>query len=124
MKDVWVFRLPVPPSLNNLFVNVAGVGRVRGKKYTAWIAATRQRLATQQLPAEPITYHVDVAIKVPKPNRRSDIDNRIKPVLDTLKGARILGDDSQVQRVSAEWSDGTDCIVHVRSIEDAARRVA
>ena len=117
----WVFRLPVPPSLNNLFVNVPGVGRVKGKKYTAWISVARQWLLTQKRPAEPISYICGVDIQVPRSKRKADIDNRIKPVLDTLRSSRILKDDSLVQRVSAEWFDGKDCIVRVRNVESAAR---
>jgi Holliday junction resolvase RusA-like endonuclease len=121
----WVFRLPMPPSTNNLFVNVQGVGRVKGKKYTAWISAAKQWLTTQKRPAEPITYRINMDISVPRVKRgRADISNRIKAVEDICVTSRILKDDSLVERITAEWFDGRDCIVRLSSAEDAARRVA
>ena len=120
MQD-WTFRLPTPPSANNLFVNVPGVGRVKGKKYVAWISAAKQWLMTQKRPQDPITYRVNLDIQVPRPKVRADISNRIKPVEDMLMRGGILKDDSQVQRVTASWFDGPDCKVVV-SPEDAVRR--
>lgn len=119
--DVWVFKLPTPPTANNLFVNVQGVGRVVSKKYTAWRKEAAQLLQTQRRPAEPITYHVALDLKIPQ--QKGDISNRIKAPEDALVKAGILKDDSLVRRVSAEWTDGVDCIATLTRAEDAARRV-
>ena len=43
-------------------------------------------------------------ISIGRVNRRCDIDNRIKPILDLLKGD-VIEDDSLCERVSAGWSD-------------------
>ncbi len=42
-----VYRLPAPPSVNNLFRNVPGKGRVRSSEYVAWCEAAGWSLRAQ-----------------------------------------------------------------------------
>ena len=113
---IWTFRLPTPPSTNNLFVNAPGVGRVKGKKYKAWMRDADKYLTAQRRPAEPITYRVTLEIQVPR-IKNADISNRIKAAEDMMVKAGIMRDDYLVERVSAEWIEGPECIVTIAPFE-------
>lgn len=115
----WTFKLPVPPSTNHLFSTSKRGHRHVSKKYAAWIDDAKKWLTAQKRPSEPITYHVAIDIQVPH-IPRADVSNRIKAVEDIIVKGGILEDDSLVERVTARWTNGTDCIVTL-SPEDAAR---
>lgn len=108
-------EIPIPPSANNMFRNVPGRGRVRTKDYTAWRTAAHWQIKE---PAAAVQFDdpVEVSITVPR-QPRSDIDNRIKPVLDLLVKSGVIKDDDakHVRKVSAEWGDVfAPCVVTVR----------
>lgn len=119
MGTEWLFKLPTPPTTNNLFVNVQGVGRVLSKGYKVWRENAVKLLCTQRRPAEPITHFVSLDIRVPK--QRGDLSNRLKAPEDALVKAGILKDDSLVQHITAEWFDGPDCLVTLSTFEQRAR---
>jgi Holliday junction resolvase RusA-like endonuclease len=48
----------------------------------------------------PFTAHITLSQKV-----RGDIDNRIKGLLDFLQSREIIRNDSDCQRVTAEWGE-------------------
>lgn len=88
------FAMPVCPSTNNLYVTRRhGIGRARSPTYRAWIerAGWTVKLAR---PAR-VAGAVRVLIEVPF-NRRRDIDNIIKPVLDLLVNLDLIDDDNMV----------------------------
>ncbi len=117
----WVFKLPVPPTTNHLFATGADGRRHVSKKYAQWMRDAKKFLTAQRRPAEPITYRVSLDIQVPR-IKNADVSNRIKAVEDMCVKGGILKDDSLVERVSAEWIDtGPDCVLRIRTIEDAAR---
>lgn len=122
MTTTWEFRLPIPPSTNGLFSTSKRGHRHVSKKYAAWIDDAKKWLTLQKRPAEPITYLVGIDIHVPF-IPRADVSNRIKAVEDICVKAGILKDDSLVERVTARWSDGVDCIVTL-SPERAVREGA
>lgn len=112
-----VLFLPLPPSTNNLFVNIKGRGRIKAPKYRSWIWAAGWAIAKQN----PLKFvgDVEVTILAARVNgRRRDIDNLIKPVLDLLVTHAVLKDDSQVRKVDATWmatsSDLTGLSVSIR----------
>lgn len=83
-----------PPSVNNLFVNVRGRGRVKSKAYRDWIAANAWKV--QRL--EPITaprFGVSLWVYGGEGlNMGRDIDNMAKPVLDLLVATKRIPGDS------------------------------
>lgn len=114
MSDVVTFSLPVDPfSLNNAFTNVRGVGRVKSKAYKAWCRAvdqylqlTGRRTICGSDKGPRLTGRVDVRIWVRRPDeRRRDIDNLIKPILDACVRNRVIGDDSDVDCVMIRWEE-------------------
>lgn len=94
----YVFEIVSPPSVNNLFRNVPGKGRVRTERYKIWLQAARWDVlldCNKPRQIETLTGPVEISIDLGK--SRGDIDNRAKPVLDLLVNTHVIRDDSQVQ---------------------------
>lgn len=105
-------RLPFPPSVNNLFVNVQGRGRVPSKDYKNWKDQAGWELKAQK--PRPIQYRCKIDIDLDE-TKNGDADNRSKAVLDLLVAHRIIPDDSKhhVQRVSTGWEPVSGCRVRI-----------
>jgi Holliday junction resolvase len=96
--------LPLPPSANNMFVNVRGKGRVRSENYKSW-SRTAGLLIRAQRPGR---FDVPVRVRIEVNHPRGlgfDIDNRIKAILDALVQYGLLIDDS------AKWVRGVEIVV-------------
>lgn len=108
--------IPVPPSVNGAWCNVPGRGRVKSAAYRKW-SADAGMLAKVQVAGKPqITGPLVVSIRCERPRAGADVDNRIKPVLDLLTDIRLIGDDSQVVKVSCEWAAVRGAIVDVSEV--------
>jgi len=95
---------PMPPSANNLFLNIPGRGRVKGPKYReyerevqiwcmrnhsqlqSWRALVGQRRATQALALDVKFKFNSITIIKKKDGlpKRLDLDNRLKALVDCL----------------------------------------
>lgn len=112
--------LPLAPSANAMWRSIARLkrdgtpfvtivlskdGRTFKDDAASWLVAQR---------TEVLTGPVSVKITVWFPNKRGDLDNRIKPVLDVLNGV-CWSDDSQVVHlvVGREISDKPRTVVVV-----------
>lgn len=110
--------LPWPPSLNNMFLNVRGKGRVRSENYRKWADEAGWLLKSQK----PRKFHEPVRVRVElnPPNARAfDLDNRNKALLDLLVEHGVIIDDSNrwVRGVSVEQvSAGAPCTVIVEAV--------
>jgi Holliday junction resolvase RusA-like endonuclease len=121
-----VLDLPIPPSTNDLFANVSreqraaakakGMnlpGRVRTKKYTAWITEAGWMLKAQrQSPVKgPVQIEYQVAEKT-----KADLGNLEKAATDLLVSHGMIdGDDpSVVKRIVMAWGDVPAFRVRVR----------
>lgn len=104
--------LPVPPSTNNLFINVPGRGRVIGGEYQRWRKAAQDSLWEQK--REVFDVPVVVIITVPDKGRR-DADNYSKACLDFLVQQEMITDDSRkyVRRLTVQFGDVEQCEVEV-----------
>lgn len=104
--------LPVPPSTNNLFVNV-GKRRIASDDYKAWRSIAGLRLNLQH--AEKISGPVEIEIAVPR-NRRRDLGNYEKALTDFLVAHRCIDDDRNVERLTVAWHDeAREAVVVVRA---------
>lgn len=112
------YRLPVPPSTNNLFATVAGKRRSTAD-YKAWrttadaeimVQNTKQREALKAL-----SVPCAVSIQVPRRRQASDLDNRLKAILDALVRMRVLPDDNDrvVADLRIRVTDSPDCVVEI-----------
>lgn len=95
-----------PPSVNAMFSNVPGVGRVSTKTYKTWKRGADWELAAQR--PKKIIGAYELRIKIQREwraKRGRDIDNFIKAISDCLVRVKVVEDDYLAERVSAEWSD-------------------
>lgn len=105
--------LPMPPSLNAMFRNVAGVGRVKTKAYKAWLKEADDYYWMQKSKIKPVEGEYKLTIRVPK-TMRGDADNRIKAVSDYLVSREITPDDRHCQSFTIERCHSTvECEVEV-----------
>ncbi len=120
-----MISLPLPPSLNNAFVNSRN-GRYRSPAYKAWQKAAADHLTLQSWDMPKPPYGVTIRLNI---NHQSDVDNRIKPLLDLLvKHGVLTGDqwvnalhvyrDRTIEGCTVEFFD-PDCV----TLGQAANRV-
>lgn len=106
-------ELPWPPTANHIWenVNIGGKTRTyRSKEYKTFLdgawAAYHIAKAKGECPSKAIEgdeIHVRLVLFPPN-NRRYDVDNRIKAVLDALTHVGLWHDDSQIRSVNAwKW---------------------
>ncbi len=91
--------LPLPPSTNHYYRNLHGKTLIskRGRAYRKEVA----KYCAIQLAGDnrrlPLTDRLSVFVLAQFPDRRrTDLDNRLKPLLDALTHADVWQDDSQV----------------------------
>ena len=110
------FELPYPPSINHYWRRVGSrtlisrEGRRFRDRVMAILAAMRVRPLTGQLAVEVDAY--------PPDNRRRDIDNIQKALLDAMQHGGAYADDSQIVRLSIEKREpvnGGRTIVRIRN---------
>lgn len=107
-----ILTLPVPPSTNNLFINLPGRGRVISGGYQRWKDAAKDALWGQKI----TRFNVPVAVTITVPDKgRRDADNFNKGIMDFLVCHEIIEDDSRryVRRLTVQFGDVEDCIVEV-----------
>jgi len=97
-RPLLLARLPWPPSVNRLWRQ--GRGRVHlSPEAREWREEAQWRLrlrwGRQEALEGPVVVHI---LAVPPDNRKRDLDNLGKSVLDALQGV-VLADDSQVRRL-------------------------
>lgn len=115
--------LPWPPSVNH-YKKVGAIVRTKsGKLYQRRVNTNETNtyyyqvyiLTKNKIPDEwgkfavsrTITYSVDVLLYPPN-NRRYDIDNRAKVLLDSLVRAHIIADDAQITMLRFQKMDIID----------------
>ena len=113
-----IVELPFPPSVNAMFFNVPGRGRVKTTDYKAWELEAGLMLRRQK----PTIFSERVEISVDlDETRRGDADNRFKAVADLLVKHGVIPDDSKryVKRVSIGWESGVSgCRVQIKPVDD------
>jgi Holliday junction resolvase RusA-like endonuclease len=85
--------ISVGPSVNAMYRNVPGVGRVKSSDYKKWAKVAMMEMMAQRklpLPIPPVC----LTIRVPDTNGRGDISNRVKAVEDILVRMGVLSDDN------------------------------
>ena len=108
-------NLPLPPSVNGLYRNAGGGGRVLTKDYRAWIKAADGAIQLQKQGQKRISGNFIAHIILDEAKRRGDIDNRAKAVLDRLGGWDLTDDDKHCDRVTIEWGQIDMDVEHVPS---------
>lgn len=102
-------RLPVSPSVNSMYRNVVGVGRVKTTDYRNWL----KHAGTLLNISRPVPFgkmRVQLGVMIPE-KTKGDLDNRIKAVQDLLVAHRVIDDDKQIWRIVAERHPEPDMLV-------------
>lgn len=95
--------LPKPPSVNALYANVQGRGRVKTAVYKSWLRAAGWQLLSQRPPK--VTGRVKLKYLI-EDIGRVDLPNHEKALTDFLVSQRIIEDDNRsiVRGVYLDWS--------------------
>jgi Holliday junction resolvase RusA-like endonuclease len=99
---VILLELPTPPSVNQLYRNKRGHGRVKTQVYQDWQGHAGWRLKLQN-PGH-IAGPVIIVVNIERTNNAADVDNRIKATFDLLVTHRVIEDDSRVAAFCAAWA--------------------
>ena len=108
-----MIKLPMPPSTNSLFRNVAGVGRVQTKTYKRWRKEAGWALKEQKVIPVSAAYFLDITVE--RKGRR-DISNCIKAIEDLLVRHQVTPDDEMCQGVNIRWSKTVEKAPTVRVV--------
>ena len=94
--------LPYPPTLNNLFVNAPGRGRVASPEYRAWQLVAGLKINRQR--PTPVPGKVRVTYEFRKPdNIRRDLGNLEKAASDLLVKQGVIEDDCLIEEITLRW---------------------
>jgi Holliday junction resolvase RusA-like endonuclease len=104
-------ELPCPPSVNELFWNKPGRGRVKTRVYADWLGHAGWRLREQR-PGR-IAGRVIIVMSIERSNANADIDNRIKPILDLLVSQHVIDDDRFVVGLCIAWAPAASKLARV-----------
>ncbi len=104
-------EIPVPPSVNDMFRNVRGKGRVKTAAYNDWLGHAGWLLRSQH-PA-PVKGRVVILISVERTSKCADIDNRVKAIFDLLVTHGVIDDDRNVVGFAAAWAPPANKLARV-----------
>jgi len=105
--------LTLPPSTNNLFINIPGKGRIKSKGYKSWIKSAGWELVLQHPRSVAGAYRLHIIVPH---NAQPDIDNLIKPISDLLQTHGVIENDRLAKRVTIERAGAaTGALVTVES---------
>jgi len=98
---VIALELPYPPTINNYYRRYRDKVSItkRGKQFRSDVI----KLCMVAGIRKPLTEKLRVAIKLfPPDNRRRDIDNNLKSLLDAMQHAGVYADDVQIRFLQIE----------------------
>ncbi len=88
------FDLQRGPSVNSMFRNVRGRGRVRSKSYLVWLKIAGIEVLAQKVRQQKLTPPLCLTLRLPDSKGRADLSNFIKACEDLLVHANIIPDDN------------------------------
>ena len=92
------FYLPFPPTNNNYYT-IARNRKVLSKKGREYKSEAVNAIIEQRLNDKRISGSIGITLVLNPPcNRRRDLDNFEKPLLDAITESGLWGDDSQIDR--------------------------
>lgn len=87
------FALTPPPSVNAMFSNVPGVGRVKTKKYRSWLKVAGWEVQIGMIGKRMIEGKFKATIHVAA---AGDLDNRVKATLDLCQAIGAIRNDEDL----------------------------
>lgn len=112
-------RLPVPPSVNSLYANVPGVGRITSRRYKQW----QKEAGWQILIQKPTRVYGPYTLSITLPRKmRGDISNRVKAVEDVLVELSVTPDDRFCESVTIRRGEVAEMEIEIEAA--SARKTA
>lgn len=108
------FSMPTPPSVNEIYRNVRGKGRVKAGVYDNFILMGIAAIRRQKV--QPIPGRVVAIFGVERMSLQADIDNRLKAMLDAIVKAGVIEDDRFVTGIAVSWLPKANGLAHVMLI--------
>lgn len=109
--------LPFPPSVWDIYV---GWGKQRrlSPEYAKWRKDCGYFLARKN---EFIDGQFSIQVALKRPHKRSDLDNRMKAILDVLQHYKVIKNDNLCERLTMTWDPGLqeECVVILQRAEEA-----
>lgn len=106
------FTLPTPPSVNELYKNLPGRGRVKSGVYDDFIRRGIASIRAQTVTT--LAGYVIAIFGVERMSASADIDNRLKSMLDTIVKAGVIEDDRFITAIAVSWLPKANGLAHVR----------
>lgn len=101
-RKVIEFTMPIPPSVNHLFMS-RGNKRVKTPDYAAYMDRAMQEIVfVQKVPH--LSGEVAIFAEIRRFSDLSDLDNRLKGLLDAIVASRVIDDDKHIIEIGAKWS--------------------
>ena len=94
----------LPPSVNAIWRHTKGGKTYRTQGYMTWIKGEEWNVQPQLIKQHRFRGPVYVTLAMKRPRANSDIDNRIKAILDFLQHIAAIDDDKNVYGVNAFWT--------------------
>jgi len=121
------YRLPRPPSVNNLYYNTGrGGGRNIGEHYKRWKAEAASLVMVQRIGQERVSgpYALHAVFGRCFPFRaRTDLGNLEKALSDLLVEMNVIDDDRLAEKITLEWGDvQCGCEVTISSVAFSPQR--
>lgn len=110
--------LPMPPSVNEMFRNVPGRGRVKTAVYLDWKGHAGWTLKEQRPTS--IKGPVLIVVSVERGSASADLDNRIKALFDLLVEHCVIEDDKHVVGFCAAWAPPSSKLARVMVLPAAS----
>ena len=120
------FTIPSPPSVNNLYANIPGKGRVKSSRYRTWrqAAGWAMRVDGNKTRSWP-TIAGPVEVQFINGNRRGDLDNGCKAVGDLLVEMGVISDDRLIEKWSiSRGGEPKQAVVTVRELAERPKDAA
>lgn len=111
------FTVPMPPSVNAMYRNVPGRGRAKTKKYLRWAQDAGWKILADVPVGERLKISGDLKVSIvlgPR-DKRSDVDNRAKAVLDLCTHMQFIRDDSDIVDLQIKWGNVEGAEVTIES---------
>jgi Holliday junction resolvase RusA-like endonuclease len=106
------FLLPVPPSVNNLYVNTPN-GRRKSLGYRSWLNEAGWKLKLQNIqPLQARSYQISIAAPV---NHARDLGNVLKATEDLIVEMGIISDDRWIDSIHLDrMTEGKEMYVTLK----------